>query len=102
MVEADQLLSVSKIISGGIGKLDHLYAITLKMLDVKTGKVISQISKDIEAEKIEILKEHIPSLTKELLVKSGVLNEEAIKDRPFISKPGFLISLIAGGVSLQE
>lgn len=102
MVEAGQLLSVSKIISGNIGKLEHLYTITLKILDVETGKVISQISKDIEAEKTELLKEHIPILTKELLIKAGVLDEQSVKKRSIISKPGFFvpaIAIIGGGIT---
>lgn len=46
MVEMGQLLGVSKIVAGNIGKINNFYTISLRIVDVSTGQVDKMISYD--------------------------------------------------------
>jgi hypothetical protein len=71
MVQAGQLLSVSRIIGGSIGKLDDVYILNLKIVDVATGKIIAQVSKDYKMPLSKLIMRKLDYNVFELFTKAG-------------------------------
>jgi TolB-like protein len=47
-VEAGQLLNVKQICSGSIGKIGSIYTVTVRLVDVETGKILKNVTEDCE------------------------------------------------------
>lgn len=47
MVEMGQLLGVSQLIGGSIGRLGKMYLVNLRCIDIKTAQIVSVVSEDI-------------------------------------------------------
>ncbi len=56
-VEAGQLLGVTRMVAGSIARIDDLYSLNLRMIDVETGEVLSVISEDYTTSVQQILTE---------------------------------------------
>ena len=50
VIEAGQILGVEKIVAGSLDKLGNLYTINLRMIDVKTGQILSAARADCMGE----------------------------------------------------
>ncbi len=50
LVEVGQLLGVERMIAGSIGKLESLYTISLRMIDVATGQILFSVDEDYEGD----------------------------------------------------
>lgn len=101
MVEIGKLLAVNKVIGGSIGMLENIYPVTLKFIDIQTGKVDAQIIRDFKGSKTKLLSEHIPQITHDLMVKAGYIKAEG-KEKGLFAKPGFWIPtilVVSGGVA---
>jgi TolB-like protein len=46
MVEVGQILGVEKMVAGSLGKLGTLYSVNLRLIDVRSGKIIQTESQD--------------------------------------------------------
>ena len=65
-VEIGQLLGVTTILTGGIGRVGAIYTIDLRMVDVRTGRVTHSVSRNYRGT-VEGLLELIKSISVELL-----------------------------------
>lgn len=105
MIEVGQLLSVQKVIGGSIGKLENIYPVSLKVVDIQTGEVDAQVVKDCKGSKTKLLSEYIPAITNELLQRAGYSKKVATtgKKKKIVAKPGFWIptlTVVAGGAAV--
>ena len=101
MVEIGKLLAVNKVIGGSIGKLENIFPVTLKIIDIQTGRVDAQIIQDFKGSKTKLLSECIPQITRDLLVKAGYIQAEK-KEKGLAAKPAFWIPtilVVSGGVA---
>lgn len=67
LVEIGQLLAVQQIVSGSIGRFGNMYSITLKLVSVSSGKILSQATADVKGSKENMLSKAIPALVNDLL-----------------------------------
>ena len=65
-VEVGQMLGVTHMISGSIGKLDGMFYIEIKMIDVATSKIIKNVDKNVIGELKDVLISGIPLAANEL------------------------------------
>jgi hypothetical protein len=65
-VEIGQLLNVNRIIAGGIGKIEEIYSISLRMIDVESGAIVRTATEDYEGSLSEVLTEVIPQVAARL------------------------------------
>ena len=68
-VEIGQLLNVEKIVAGSIGKIDDIFSISLRMIDIASGAIEKTATRDYEGKLSEVLTETIPEV-------AGQLSEE--------------------------
>ena len=67
LVEMGQLLGVERMISGSVGRLGKtLVMLNMRVIDVRTGRLVGVVAKDIRGE-IEEVVAHLPALGRELL-----------------------------------
>ena len=66
IVEVGQLLAVSKIAGGSIGKVGRVFSVSLKVIDVATGKIEQQVSADFRCGKEELISFHIKNLARQM------------------------------------
>lgn len=76
-VEIGQLLNVNRIIAGGIGKIEDIYSISLRMIDVQTGAIVRTATEDYEGKLSEVLTDVIPDVA-ERLADRPVSETEAV------------------------
>jgi TolB-like protein len=76
-VEIGQLLNVSRIVAGGIGKIEEIYSISLRMIDVQTGAIVKTATEDYEGKLSEVLTDVIPEAA-ERLADQPVSETEAV------------------------
>jgi hypothetical protein len=55
IVQMGQLLSVRSMIGGSIGKVGTMYSISIKMIDVTTGAVTHQITRNVKCSKSDLV-----------------------------------------------
>jgi len=65
MVELGKLLGVQNMITGSMGKLGNLYLLNVRSIDVKTGKIMRVVSRDIKGD-IEEVVGHLSDIAYEL------------------------------------
>jgi hypothetical protein len=61
-VEIGQLVGVDKIFAGSIGRISDLYVITLRLIDVREGKILLQVKEEIEGDLKAVLRIGIPNI----------------------------------------
>jgi len=66
MVEIGQLLGVERLISGSIGKLGSMFLLNFRSIDVRTGKIVKVVSKDISGS-IEDVVQYLPNIASQLV-----------------------------------
>jgi len=66
-VEAGQLLGVQSMVAGNIGRLGKIYSISLRMIDVKTGRITASANVDIDGSIEDVLKRGIPQIVTRLV-----------------------------------
>jgi len=75
LIEAGKYLSVQKMIGGSVGKFGQSWAINIRLLDVKTGKVERACIKSYKGEMDQLL-EYMNEIAQELVQASGPTNEQ--------------------------
>jgi len=77
-VEIGELLNVKSIVAGSIGKIEDLYSITLRMIDVKTGAIERTATEDHEGSLSDVLTEVIPVVAANLAQYSVMTQDEDV------------------------
>jgi hypothetical protein len=104
-VEAGQLLNVQQMVAGNIGKIEEIYSISLRLIDVKTGAIIKTATRDYTGTLSGVLTEAIPSVAKQLsgvlipLNKNPVRSQEKDKKDQTKTAPSKISFLIKGGIA---
>lgn len=79
-IEIGQLLNVNVMVAGSIGKIEEIYSLSIRMIDVQTGAIIRTATRDYEGKLSEVLTDVIPEISVELAeaerVESDVAPEE--------------------------
>ncbi|MGB7568057.1 MAG: CsgG/HfaB family protein [Chitinivibrionales bacterium] len=65
-VEVGQLLGVQYIAVGSVGLLGKTYTINVRMIDVKTGKIVRIATEDCKCEIDDLLKKSVPNIAGQL------------------------------------
>jgi TolB-like protein len=65
-VEVGQLLGVQYIALGSVGLLGKTYTINVRMIDVRTGKIIRTAAEDCKCEIDDLLKKSVPKIARQL------------------------------------
>jgi TolB-like protein len=65
-VEIGQLLNVKMMVAGNIGKIEDLYSISLRLINVETGALLHTATRDFEGRLSEVLTEVIPDVAADL------------------------------------
>ena len=76
-IEIGQLLNVQVMVAGSIGKIEEIYSLSLRMIDVETGAIIRTATRDYEGKLSDVLTEVIPELSAELAESQ---NYKPVKD----------------------
>jgi TolB-like protein len=79
-IEIGQLLNVTVMVAGSIGKIEEIYSISIRMIDVETGAIIRTATRDYEGKLSEVLTDVIPEISVDLAesepIESGNADEE--------------------------
>jgi len=65
-IEIGQLLNVTVMVAGSIGKIEEIYSLSIRMIDVETGAIVRTATRDYEGKLSEILTDVIPEISQEL------------------------------------
>ncbi len=65
-VEAGRLLGVKQIVSGVIGKLGSLFTITIRLIDIETGKIVETATEDCKCDIEEVLLTSVKNVAEKL------------------------------------
>ncbi|MBL7136291.1 MAG: PEGA domain-containing protein [Candidatus Marinimicrobia bacterium] len=93
-IEIGRLIGVNKMIAGSISKVGEFYTVSIRLIDVETGKIEATATEDIEGTLGIILTKAIPSIAYQI---SGLGKLETI---PVISKTALNISTDPIGVHI--
>ncbi len=66
MVEIGQLIGVSKIMAGSVGKVGETFLISVRMVDVKTGRIEKGVEEEIEGKIDDVLRKGIRSVARKM------------------------------------
>lgn len=86
LVEVGQLLAVHKMVGGSIGKIEDLYTVTLKFVDVASGEILAQRTGDYRGNKATLLSQYIPVLTRSLIHAAGYGGSPSAADTRVVAK----------------
>lgn len=104
-VEVGQILGVSKMVTGTVGKIGSLYSISLRLVDVATGKIEQTAAIEVKGSLEDVLVKGIPDavqgLTEGMGTRTNVENstEEKNKDSNKKKKIGTIITATGAGLS---
>jgi TolB-like protein len=65
-IEIGQLLNVTVMVAGSIGKIEEIYSLSIRMIDVETGAIIRTATRDYEGKLSEVLTDVIPEISSDL------------------------------------
>lgn len=65
-VEIGQLLNVQQMIAGSIGRIENVYSITLRLINVETGAITRTAKRDYQGSLSDMLTEVIPEIAAEI------------------------------------
>ena len=72
MVEIGQLLGVEQLVSGSLGKVGSMFLVNLRIIDVKTAKIIKVVSEDVKGD-IEDVVSRLPGIAAKLVSDAATL-----------------------------
>ena len=78
-VEAGQLMGVKQMVAGEIGKVGNLYVLTIRLIDVETGKVIKTATEDCRCDIETVVTQSVKNVAQNISGLEVVLNESVIK-----------------------
>lgn len=65
-VEIGELLNVQGIIAGALGKIDDMYSVSVRLIEVQTGAIMRTATRDFHGSLSEVLTEVIPQIAQEM------------------------------------
>ena len=78
MVEIGQLLGVEQLVTGSLGKVGSMFLVNMRIIDVKTAKIMKVVSEDIKGD-IEEVVGRLPGIASQLAgAGSGAQKEKPI------------------------
>jgi len=118
-VEAGKILSVNRICTGNVGRLGSMYTLTIRLIDVESGKILKSVTEDCLCPIEEVLTKAIPRVAAKLSgvkrydQKIGGSGDLLVKSEPAGAKifidsldtknvTPFLIKNIAAGIHLLQ
>jgi hypothetical protein len=67
-VEIGQLLNVKQMVAGSIGKIEDIYSISLRLINVQTGAITKTATRDYEGKLSSVLTDVIPEVAQDLSI----------------------------------
>jgi len=71
LVEVGQLLGVERMVAGTIGKIEKLYTISLRMINIATGQIMFTVNEDFEGDIKDLLANSIGNAARKLAEDCG-------------------------------
>ncbi len=84
MVEIGQLLGVSHIISGTVGKLGEIFTLNVRMISVQTGEIVYTTSVDCRCAIEDVLTISVPSIAKKIAGRVRNPDSAAVQENPIV------------------
>ena len=81
MVEIGQLLGVEQLVTGSLGKVGSMFLVNLRVIDVKTAKIMKVVSVDIKGDIEEVVGE-LPGIASQLVGQTA----PAVQAKPIEKK----------------
>ena len=97
-IEIGQLLNVGVMVAGSIGKIEDIYSLSIRMINVETGAILRTATRDYEGKLSEVLTDVIPEISAQLASAENGEPVESIDEIPETDFNRFAI-LMKGGVS---
>jgi curli biogenesis system outer membrane secretion channel CsgG len=91
MVEMGQLLGVEQLITGSLGKVGSMFLVNLRVIDVKTAKIVKVVSVDIKGDLEEVVSQ-LPGISSQLVApvtqneQSATLEKKGEAAKPEVVK----------------
>jgi len=98
-IEIGQLLNIGVMVAGNIGKIEEIYSLSLRMIDVETGAIIRTATRDFEGKLSEVLTEVIPEISVELADAENIESEEPEEEKKPVADFNRFAILLKGGFS---
>jgi len=98
-IEIGQLLNVGVMVAGSIGKIEEIYSLSLRMINVETGAIIRTATRDYEGSLSGVLTEVIPEVSVELADAENIELDEPREEKKPLSDINRFAILLKGGVS---
>ncbi len=76
MVEVGQLLGVSKMVAGSIGKIGNMFTVNVRVIDVQTGKIVLTVDSDCKCKIEDLVTRTTRDVAAELVKKIAETTEE--------------------------
>ena len=70
LVQIGQLLGVQQLVAGSVGKIGNLYTISIRVVDVKTGRIAMSLNVDYKGSIDEVLTKATPQIAQQLIEKT--------------------------------
>lgn len=102
-VEIGQLLNVQEMVAGTLGKIDNIYSINLRLIDVEKGTIIQTATRDYKGILSDVLTKIIPAVANELAGTSKIVNEmqQAAEPEPVLNSYNWSVQLKFGTAALN-
>lgn len=94
-VEIGELLNVQGIVAGALGKIDDLYSVSVRLIEVQTGAIMRTATRDFHGSLSEVLTEVIPQIAGELALNYPP-NGESISGSEGMDSPWGLALKLSG------
>ena len=98
-IEVGQLLGVRKIILCSLGKLENIYSISIKIVDVESGEIIRTVSTETKDNMKSVIKDGISKVT-EKICWSPMSAEDIEKNYQKRNKTRKILAFTTGGVGV--
>jgi TolB-like protein len=87
LVEIGQVLGVSQIVAGTVGKLGSMYTLDIRIIDVRTAQIIYTTSVDCRCSIEDVLTKSVPSIAEKIAASTGKTGAVASKAPPEAPSP---------------
>jgi len=99
-LEMGQLLGVELIGLGSIGLVGKTYAVSVRLVEVKTGKVVIDVNEFFKGSRDDLMTKIIPSIAQKIgLANAAKSEEKAVVQKNKGGKKGWIIAAAAVGVA---
>ena len=86
-IEIGQLLNVTVMVAGSIGKIEEIYSLSIRMIDVETGGIIRTATRDYEGSLSDVLTEVIPEISVLLAEAEQIEKDDQVEESsPAVTK----------------